>query len=116
MEPEDPQTLTNLAEVTMEEHKTKFDTFWSKCSKILSEVVGLAVDDRRHTSVTHLVKAISVRDLLEQVKARCPPDCSIPSHEWLRLQFWPKTPRNACSSPLHREIECEVHDPTKAIS
>ena len=93
MEPEDPQTLTNLAEVTNEERKTKFDTFWSECSKFLSEDVGLAIDDRRHTSVTHLAKAISVRDLLEQVQAWCPPDCPIPSPEWLRLQFWPKIPR-----------------------
>lgn len=78
MESEDPQTLINLAEVTMEEHKTRFDTFWSECRKFLSEDVGLAVDDRRHTSVTHLAKAISVHG---QVKARCPPDCPIPSHE-----------------------------------
>ena len=87
MEPEDPQTITNLAEVTTEEHKTKFDTFWSECSKFLCEDVGLAVDDWRHDSITHLAKAISVRDLLEQVQARCPPDCPIPSQEWLRLQF-----------------------------
>ena len=68
MEPEDPQTLTNLAEVTNMERKTKFDTFWSECSKFLSEDVGLAVDDRRHTSVTHLAKAISVRDLLSRCR------------------------------------------------
>ena len=58
MEPEDPQTLTKLAEVTNEESKTKFDMFWSECSKFLSEDVRLAIDDRRHTSVTHLAKAI----------------------------------------------------------
>ena len=29
MELEDPQTATKLAEVTAEDHKTKFDTFWS---------------------------------------------------------------------------------------
>ena len=81
MEPKDPQTLTNLAEVTNEERKTKFDTFWSECSKFLAEDVRLGVDDRRHTSVTHFAKAISVRDLLEQVQVQCPPDCPIPSPE-----------------------------------
>ncbi len=92
MEPEDVRTLTDLAEVSTQQ-KTKFDVFWSECAKFLSEDIGLAVDDRRHDCVTHLAKAISVRDLLEQVQARCPPDCPIPSQEWLRLQFWPKTPR-----------------------
>ncbi len=69
MEPEDLRTITDLSEVTTQEHKTKFDVFWSECSKFLSEDVGLAVDDRRHDSITHLAKAISVRDLLEQVQA-----------------------------------------------
>lgn len=51
------------------------------------------MDDHRHDTITHLAKAISIRDLLEQVKSRCPPDTLIPSLEWLRLQFWPKVPR-----------------------
>ncbi len=44
--------------------------------------------------MTHLAKAISVQDLLEQVSARCPPGTEIPSKQWLRHQFWPKTPSN----------------------
>ena len=43
--------------------------------------------------MTHLACAISVRDLREQVKARLPSEISIPSIEWIRLQFWPKTLR-----------------------
>ena len=57
----------------------------------------MAVDDRRHGEVTHLAKAISIRDLKEQVSQRCPPGTAISSEEWLRLQFWPKTPK-ACVS------------------
>ena len=42
-------------------------------SKILLEDgIGTAVDDRRHTTVTHLGRAMSVRDLREKVKSRCP--------------------------------------------
>ena len=93
MEPEDPQTIADLADGNSPERKTKFDVFWSECSKFLAEDVGEAVDDRRHDTVTHLAKAISIRDLLEQVKSRCPSDALIPSQEWLRLQFWPKVPR-----------------------
>ena len=39
-----------------------------ECDKFLSEDIGQAVDDRRHGSVTHLARAISVRDLKEQVR------------------------------------------------
>ena len=90
MEPEDPQTITDLADADLPERKTKFDLFWSECSKFLAEDVGETVDDRRHDTVTHLAKAISIRDLLEQVKSRCPSDTLVPSQEWLRLQFWPR--------------------------
>ena len=38
----------------------------------------MAVDDRRHGEVTHLAKAISLRDLREQVSHRCPPATAIP--------------------------------------
>ena len=71
---------------------SRYDTFWEECAKYLSEEVGSAVDDRRHGQITHLARAISVCDLVEQVKSRCPPDTLIPSTEWVRLQFWPKSP------------------------
>lgn len=67
--------------------------FWDEAKKYINEDLGVAVDDRRHGEVTHLAKAISVRDLREQVTVRCPHDTPIPSEEWLRLQFWPKTPK-----------------------
>ena len=44
------------------------------------------------TQVTHIATAISIRDLRDQVVARCPEGTAVPSVEWLRLQFWPKTP------------------------
>ena len=72
--------------------KTKFDCFWAECEKFLSEDVGTSVDDRRHGLVAHLAGAISIKDLVNQVKARCPEGTAIPSTEWVRIQFWPKTP------------------------
>ena len=56
--------------------KTKFDEFWS-CAKDFIEDVGSAVDDRsrrRHSTVVHMAKAISVRDLREKVLERCLPN------------------------------------------
>ena len=55
------------------------------------EDLGVAVDDRCRGEVTHLAKAISVRDLHEQVSRRCPSGTPLPSEEWLWLQFCPKT-------------------------
>ena len=88
---EDPDIVIDLRE-----HNTgraaQFDTFWDECGKYLNEEIGVAVDERRHSTLTHLGRAISVRDLVDQVKSRCPENTSVPSVEWTRLQFWPKTP------------------------
>ena len=62
----------------------------NECAKYLQEEVGLAVDERRHSLVTHTACALSVRDLREQVAAKCPHDAPIPSRSWISLQFWPK--------------------------
>ena len=51
----------------------------------------MAAEERRHSEVTHLARAISVRDLVQQVSARCPPATPIPCRSWLSLQFWPKS-------------------------
>ena len=92
---EDPSILPDLQALNTG-HASKFNVFWEECGKFLNEDVGVAVDDRRHGEITHLAKAISVRDLVDQVKAHCP---QVPSIEWTRLQFWPKTP--AAKSSLH---------------
>ena len=55
-EPEDPQTVFDLDEARSTKGTTKFD------EKCINEDVGAAVDDRRHTTVTHLAKAISIQD------------------------------------------------------
>ena len=46
---------------------TKFDLFWAKAKEFLEEDIRTAVDDRRHTQVVHLAKAVSVRDFRDQV-------------------------------------------------
>ena len=91
MEPEDPNTVIDLREVKKNGTRTKFECFWEKARTYLNEEMGTAVDDRRHGEIVHLTKAISIRDFREQVAQRCP--MSVPSEEWLRLQFWPKTPK-----------------------
>lgn len=60
-------------------HKSQYDVFWDECKKFLEEKVGTPVDDRRHDQVVHLAWAISAKDLLEQVKTRCPEGTKISS-------------------------------------
>ena len=93
MEPDDSNLIIDLREVKHPERRTKYEAFWNEAEKFLNEDVGLAVDDRRHCQITHLSKAISIRDFREQVQERCPEGTLIPCDEWLRLQFWPKNPR-----------------------
>ena len=47
----------------------------------------MPVDDRRRGSVAHLAKAISVRNIHEQIQAKSPDGTPIPSESWIRLQF-----------------------------
>ena len=68
---EDPDLIYDLCE-TYGGRASKFDVFWVKAKEFLEEDVGTAIDNRRHSQVVHLVKAVSVRDLREQVKGRCP--------------------------------------------
>ena len=67
MEPEDPNTVVDLREVKNKDFRTKFEVFWSEAQKYINEDLGVAVDDRRHGELTHLAKAISIRDLREEV-------------------------------------------------
>jgi hypothetical protein len=83
---EDPNVLPDLRELNTG-RSAKFNTFWEECAKFLNEDVGNAVDDRRHGQITHLARAISIRDLVEQVKTRCANGTLIPSVEWTKLQF-----------------------------
>ena len=55
------------------------------------------IGDGNHTVLTHLAKASSVHDLHEQVAKRLPEGTPIPSQQWLRLQFWPRTSTAATS-------------------
>ena len=71
--------------------RSQYDVFRSECQKFLEEDIGSAVDDRRHGTVTHLARGISVHDLRDQVQARCPDGTPMPSEAWMRVQFWPKT-------------------------
>ena len=84
LEPSDPNTVFDLRSLNSSSDRKKYDAFWEYCSKYLNEVIGTAVDDRRHSDVVHLAQAISICDLRDEVQKQCPDDTSIPSLEWIR--------------------------------
>ena len=81
---EDPDVTYDLREVHAG-RPSKFSVFWEEAKAFLEEDVGTAVDDRRHSDVVHLAKAISIRDFRVQVQARCPPETPTPCDELIRL-------------------------------
>lgn len=93
---QDPDILPDLRHLN-EGRPEKYQVFWEFCRKFIEHKAETAVDDRRHGEITHLACAISVRDLVEQVAATCPPDTLVPSEQWVRLQFWPKNPTTNAS-------------------
>lgn len=102
---EDPDIVIDLREL-QNGPTSKFDVFWEECARFLQEDIGLAVDDRRHSQVTHMARAISASDLLSQVASRCPP---IPSVSWLSLQFWPH------AHSLYWSIPGEIYGTSTAV-
>ena len=88
---DDPDVILDLRVLNGQPGSTRFDLFWNECQKFFDEHVA-AVSERRHGDYLYLPFAISVEDLLQQIKAHLPVDTPIPSSEWLRLQFWPTDP------------------------
>lgn len=89
---EDPDVILDLRHHSGNAGIFKYDAFWDACDKFLNEET--ATDDRRHGTITHMARAISIRDLRSQVEKQLPPDTPLPAIEWLRLQFWPKNKAN----------------------
>lgn len=53
---------------------------------------------------TYMAKAVSVRDLIEQVSKLCLDGTPIPSAQWVLMQFHPKNPRSKAAAQFHKTI------------
>ena len=102
---EDPEILLDLKHMNQNQGD-KYAVFWEQCRVFLNECT--AVHERRLDAVTHMAKAISVRDLVEQVSKRCPEGTAIPSQQWVRLQFWPKNPRTKAASQYRKRLQIKM--------
>jgi hypothetical protein len=71
----------------------KYNVFWEYCQKFLDGAIRnsvdslLAIDEQCHDTIVHLAKAISVKDLCNQVAAICSENIPIPHEQWIRLHF-----------------------------
>jgi hypothetical protein len=95
----DPELVTDLRHFN-EGRISIYNPFWDEAKKFLENTAQdsvVAIDERRHDPIVHLARAISVKDLRNQIANRCPENTLIPSIQWLRLQFWPKNPWNLSS-------------------
>ena len=88
---EDPDVIVDLREHN-EGRPEKYQLFFEKAKEYIDNVVETAVPDRRHDPVSHLATAMSVKDFRARISETCPEGTEIPSKQWLRLQFAPKTP------------------------
>jgi len=84
----------------------KYQTFWTHCQAFLNECT--AVHERRHGTATYMAKAISVRDLIEQVAKKCPEGTAIPSDQWVRPQFCPKNPRTKVAAQYKSRLPVKM--------
>ena len=89
LEMEDPDLIWDLR-IQSDGRPEKYTVFLEECKRYLQASVETAVDERRHDAVdngevvTHLARALSVRDMFDQVCERCPEGTPIPSIQWLR--------------------------------
>ena len=102
---EDRDIFVDLRELNSN-HSDKYSVFWMKCESYLQECT--AVHERRHDSATYLARAISVRDLVEQVSKLCASGTSIPSQQWVRLQFYPQNPRTNTTELYHKHLPVKM--------
>lgn len=86
---EDPDIVVDLRELNTN-GADKYSVFWEKCQVYLSSCTS--VHERRHDNVTFMAKAISVRDLINEVSKLCPEETPIPSRSWVQLNFCPRNP------------------------
>ena len=69
---EDPDIIVDLRELNTNS-RDNYSIFWQKCSMFL------AVHERRHDTFVFMAKAISIRDLIQEVSKLCPTGTPIPS-------------------------------------
>ena len=111
LEVEDIDLIVDLRELN-KGHSNKFAVFWEKMKVYLNE--SSAVHERRHGEITYMAKAISVRDLIQEVSKMCPGE-PVPSEQWVRLQFSPRNPRTKTALQYRSQVNVKMMVQKKPI-
>ena len=85
-----PEIIIDLRKINGRKEHSNFTEFWDKINELFEEYQTV-VHERRRGTYHYLTFAISIRELIEQVKQR-KPDITTPSERWVRLQFTPQNP------------------------
>ena len=104
LEMEDTDIIVDLRENNGSQ-SDEYKVFWECLQSFLRD--STAVHERRHSIVTYMAKAISVRDLIQQVSKLCPGQ-PVPSEQWVRLQFYPKNPRAKVATQYRSRFEVKM--------
>ncbi|XP_041374668.1 uncharacterized protein LOC121387575 [Gigantopelta aegis] len=83
----DPDLVVDMRHLNKGRPDDAFDAFFQELEKQIESIT--AADERRH-NVEHISRFISVRDLIEQVKSRLPPNTAVPSESTVLFAFVPK--------------------------
>ena len=93
LETEDPDLIWDLR-MRNTGRPESYTVFLEECRQYLETSIETAVDERRDDAVdngevvTHLARALSVRDMFDQVCKRCPEGTPLPSIQWLRSVYY----------------------------
>ena len=87
---DDHDIILDLRKLNGKPSSSTFDVFWLELHQYL-EVIGPAVQERRHGEAMYMPVAISENHVREIISNFFPLE-EIPSLEWTRLQFLPRNP------------------------
>ena len=104
LEMEDADLVVDLRE-SNKLHSNNFSVFWEKMKVYLDE--STSVHERRHGTVTYMAKAISVRDLVQEV-AKMYPGHPVPTEQWVRLQFCPRNPQSKAAVKYRSQFNVKM--------
>jgi hypothetical protein len=106
---EDPDLVFDMRHMNPGRPNDTFNTFFEKLGSKVEEFA--AVDDRRHGSVCHFSKFISVPDLIQDVAKDLPEGTPIPSESSVLYSFVPKNADTkaaklyTCKVPLQFKVQ-----------
>jgi len=103
----DSSIIVDLREKN-EGRPSKFTRFWELLSQVLQEYHEAAASDRRHGRAQMPV-AMSIPDLSRKVQEKIPEEekdhFNVPSNEWIRLQFLPRSPHSQASLAFLKQFD-----------